>query len=994
MLISKKRFPSLTKMGLLRHLLLISLGLALLFALFEVTIQVPRWETLLGDYRHIRFFLLFSLVSVLVLAFFKASRELLELDRVNATLVEEKEYIRNIIQGSASMIVSVDADRRIVEFNAAAQKAYGYSLQEIRGQTVDILYADPDESSRVGEAILAEGVFSGEVLSRRKNGQTFPLLVSAALLHDVEGRIIGSVGNSIDLTREKEADQLKRAKEVAELASQAKSEFLANMSHEIRTPMNGIVGLSHLVMKTDMTAKQYDYLRKIQSSAHALLGILNDILDFSKIEAGKLKMESIDFQLDDVFENLAGMVCVRVEKKGLELLFKRGEDVPNSLVGDPLRLGQVLLNLANNAVKFTESGEIIISVNRLPEGERQGVAGDQAVGDEDRLDPDSKSNEGIRLQFSVQDTGIGMTGEQCQKLFQAFTQADSSTTRKFGGTGLGLSICKQLVKLMDGQIDVISTLGQGSLFTFSAHFGRPALPVKKNRVPRSELLGMRVLVVDDNESSRNILCDVLESFAMAPHAVNSGPEALVELERSATNDQEKDYKLIFMDYKMPGMNGIETARRVRGILALASPPPVLLVTAYGREEVIRKMEEAFVDGYILKPFNASLVLDAIITTLHPEEGSLPVRLETKSDHREALGRIRGARVLLVEDNTINQQVAIELLEGLGMTVILAENGKDAVAAVARGGLDLVLMDIQMPEMDGLEATRWIRKDERRNNVPILATTAHAMDRDREKCLAAGMNDHLTKPLDPEVLAEALIQWITPGERAYTPPTTLVAGEVETVEMPADLPGVDMVQGLRRVGSNRKLFKKLLGEFYQDNRNLTATLQEFFERGDLQTVLRLIHTLKGVSGSIGANALHQAAQDLESAITRGDERHYERLLGRIQERLTPLLGALGPLTQTLKQHDPAESVSPIWKELKGGDIEKLAPLLQKLSSYLEEMDVDSEACFVPIREIVAHSQFHDLGEKIGQKIDCFDFEEAMEMVQELKDAVNATQDGKA
>ena len=477
------------------------------------------------------------------------------------------------------------------------------------------------------------------------------------------------------------------AKEAAEEATRAKSEFLANMSHEIRTPMNAIMGMAHLALKTELTAKQYDYLKKIDISAKSLLGIINDILDFSKIEAGKLDMESVDFQLEDTLDNISTLVAIKTQEKGLELLFKTDPAVPRALIGDPLRLGQVLINLSNNAVKFTDSGEIVISTELIEKDERQ-----------------------VMIKFSVRDTGIGMTAEQAARLFQPFVQADSSMTRKYGGTGLGLTISKRLTEMMGGEIRVESQPGRGSTFIFSARFGLGKETAKKHLKPVSDMRGMKVLVVDDNATSRSILQEMLESFSFEVALAPSGEEGITELENASAG---KPFELVIMDWKMPGMDGIEASKRIKNHQGLNKIPAIILVTAYGREEVMQQAGQVGLEGFLLKPVNPSILFDSIMQAFGeavPETSRMAHRHEQEA---EVLEHIRGAYVLLVEDNEINQQVAREILEGAGLVVALATNGQEAVNAVKENNYDAVLMDVQMPVMDGYTATRKIREFENR-----------------------------------------------------------------------------------------------------------------------------------------------------------------------------------------------------------------------------------------------------------------------------------------
>ena len=763
----------------------------------------------------------------------------------NAALRESDAFFHNVMEATGEVLWSVDSRMCFASISGRVLGVCGYEPEELVGQPWETVFGPIDAAL----VTLSENTptFRAVVHTlKRKDGRPCFVQTSAKACFDASGSVSWLMGSSVDVTKSREIEEkLRRANEQrefvnrqlaeavatanqmaveAQMASATKSEFLANMSHEIRTPMSAILGMIHLVLKTELQSSQRDYLDKAQNAAQSLLRIINDILDFSKIEAGKMELEKAEFSLESVLRNATDMIAEKASRKGVEVLVTISPDCSLYLVGDQLRLAQVLINLANNAIKFTDEGEVALSVSVK-----------------------SKEDSRTTLLFSVKDTGIGMTRDQMHKVFSPFSQADTSTTRRYGGTGLGLALCKNIVVLLGGDLWCESKLGEGSAFHFTATFDVP-----KGRSTSTEglfskkLKDLRILAVDDNETSLMIMSGLLQDFGCtAVRQATSGKEALSILEKEGA----KAFDLVLLDWKMPELDGVQTVRLFHKMMPDESSA-IVMTTAYDHSDLASQLRPGEVSAIITKPFTPSILLNAI------QEVFVGDMERVVSHSREAFApdAIQGVNILLTEDNELNQLVASEILGQAGATVTIANNGKEALEILdGEMEFDLVLMDIQMPVMDGFTAVKHIRKNPRFEGLPVIAMTAHAMVGDKEKSLRGGMNDHVTKPINPEELFSVISKWCTVTHNYARQEET----SMDTLEQV-----LSVASALSKIGGNKDLFRKILLKAKEDVPSLLAKLRIQQASGDFNDVAVTLKILSGLLGSIGAQEALAMVKTLE------------------------------------------------------------------------------------------------------------------------------------
>ncbi|MBF0134633.1 MAG: response regulator [Magnetococcales bacterium] len=746
------------------------------------------------------------------------------------------------------------------------------------------------------------------------------------------------------LVLHRETTVLSSARMTAENASQTKSLFLANMSHEIRTPINAIMGMTHLVLQTNLTSRQQHYLFRIDEASRSLLAIINDILDFSKIEAGKMTLESVPFSVDKVADQVAAMVASKTQDKSLEMIVSVDHRIPHLLMGDPLRLGQVLLNLVSNAIKFTDHGEVCFDIQLVEATEKE-----------------------ARVLFRVQDTGIGMTSEQMAKLFSAFTQADASTTRRFGGTGLGLAISRHLVEQMGSTLSLTSEPDKGSVFSFqlTLPLARMETLVEPQVMP-SRLVGLHILVADDHPVARRVCRDLLVPFQCQVEEAADGQQAVASVIQAAA--KASPFDVVLMDWQMPNMDGLEAIRRIRDQMK-HDAPIMILVTAYGREDLMTLTAQEGVPCFLMKPVTTSTLVETIS---HALGGEIAPRMRIGNHPRQMIGK----KVLLVEDNEINQEVAQGILNQTGLQVTIANNGMEAVDMALDGSFDAILMDIQMPIMDGYEATRQIRQKEHLQDTPIIAMTANALMGDREICLAAGMNDYISKPIDPRSLHDVLAKWIPLDD-------TLSAAKPSdeiTPQLPDNLPplpGLDTRSALSNMGGDVDLYLNILSTFVRTQGNTSHTMAELLVAREWSTLERTAHTLKGVSATIGATNLSGIAQQIE--IKAKKEINDDQLQDLLNKAALELEEVLQTIDAAVPKPVVVDTSTP--DHDKSGNITALVPLFRQAAKLLKNYNSKAETVIEEMGKFAKRNSDREQMRILKQKLDDYDYEGCLETLQQ-------------
>lgn len=887
--------------------------------------------------------------------------DITERKAIEEELAVSEAHFKALFDGATIGIVNVDVKGVILDCNEQFCEDLGQSRDELRNTPIfEVLNPNDKEIAKAQFKRLVEGEidhYRGERRFIHPSGKPLWMTVNVSALLDSQGQFDSAVMSMVDMTELKLlSDQLLVAKEEADAASKAKGDFLANMSHEIRTPMNAIIGMSQLCLQTELDKKQKNYVEKIERASQSLLSIINDILDFSKIEAGKLDIESVPFQLDTMLEDLSDMFSEKAAHKQLELLFAVAPNVPRHLFGDSLRLGQVLINLMNNAIKFTERGEVLLSLNLV-----------------------EQQNDDVTLRFSVRDSGIGLTDEQQAKLFKSFSQADTSTTRKYGGTGLGLAICKQLVELMGGSIGVESQFGHGSTFYFTVKL---QISSGQKLAVGQELEGMSVLVVDDNATARDIMRTTLEGMGFLVDTVRSGEEAV---NRCA----QQDYAVALIDWKMPDLDGLDTARQIQQ--QTKTPPRILMVSAHINQEFLAQVEQLGLAGYISKPISASRLLDGIMNALG-RAGVLPVRRHNEALDPQILLPLKGKRILLVEDNEMNIEVATEFLEQVGIILSIATNGQIALDKLTQQSFDLVLMDCQMPVMDGYQATKALRQRPELAELPVIAMTANAMAGDKEMCIRAGMNDHIAKPIEVNILYLTLLKYLAADSHAMINTDTgnvngtggtgsqVQGGEAKAsntdlasvVKWP-EHPELDIDRGLQLVQNSSRLYQRIFERFLSGQRHVVEAINKAVAANKPEEAVRIAHTLKGLAGNLSSTKLAELARQLELHLSEGSP--YQAELDQIQVLVASICEAIEKVNSDSGAEDTPTDETDLLPPAS------LSAALKRLRQSLEDADSQAVAQIDALKPQVSAQLWRQLSPALTM-INQYQFDEAVDLIDEV------------
>ncbi len=866
-------------------------------------------------------------------------------------LREHAAFLDTLVDSIPIPVFYKDAEAKFLVVNKAYEEVFDVKREYLIGKTVkEVDFYNAEERKKYYEEDI--NVIKYQLNNPLKRDITF----ADGNVHNTiywlkgftkpDGTIGGQVGTIIDNTEQQKAQiATEKAKQMAEDSARMKTDFLANMSHEIRTPMNAIIGMSHLMLKTPLEPKQVDYLSKMQQSGQHLMGLINDILDFSKLEAGQVKIESYQINLDRLIENVSDLVQFKANEKGLTLNFDLGPNVPSEVMGDGLRISQILINYVNNAVKFTENGEITI-ITRL----------------------ENETEDKVDIYFGVKDTGVGISESAKKRLFESFQQADTSTTRKYGGTGLGLAICKKLAELMGGSVGVESIPGIGSTFWYRVGLYKAALSDAKKNLT-TQISGERVLIVDDNAYSRQVLSDLLSDISLRVDLASSGAEAVI-MTRDAAN-AETPYKIIFLDWHMPDMDGFETANQIRS-LGLPSEAKIVLVTAFGREDVINNTAAYGIENIIIKPVTVSVLHDTVASIFGVE--STRNAVESQHESNQFIGKIAGSHVLVVEDNELNQEVAAGLLAHAKIHTDIANHGLEAIAKIEQNQYDLVLMDMQMPMMGGIEATLKIREDKKFAKLPIIAMTANVLKDDREKCIAAGMNDFLPKPIEPDQLWAMLVKWIPSKHQQAESnipnvdvmPANSNLHEKLSSKLPESIDGLDMRAGLKRVLGNETLYISMLTKFLSGQKNAVADINQHLNNNDWATAERIAHTIKGLSASIGAQHIADKASVLEIAIK---QKNTPEIAIYLENLHAPLEKLLKSLNESLGQKEDNIAVVELSNEA----------LFNKLCSMLRNDDPEAVDFFNAYKS-QCRNVLGDAYVEVKNNIEGFSFDIAYERIE--------------